>query len=155
MNRPNLALAALVLLPLQGCEKYELDRQMHALCEKDGGLRVYETVTLPPDKFDQNGDPFPGWRTRPDEARLGDEFRLIRETTELKRGDPMKGEGRLTRYHWKVLRKVDGKVLGEGTMYGRSGGDFIALGHFTSDTCPAGLGVPRDVIQAVFVKEGK
>jgi hypothetical protein len=154
MNHLILAAATLGLMPLVGCEKYALDRQMQALCEKDGGVRVYETVTLPPEMFDQNGDPFPGWRSRSDEARLGDDFRLIRETTELKRGDPMKGEGRLTRYEWKVVRQSDGKVLGEGTMYGRSGGDFVALGHFTSNSCPAQFGAPRDVIHGVFVKKG-
>lgn len=154
MNRPNLALAALVLLPLQGCEKYELDRQMHALCEKDGGLRVYETVTLPPDKFDQNGDPFPGWRTRPESLRLGADYRLIHDVSYLRQGDPVKGEGQLSRSHWKVLRTSDNKVLGEGVSYGRSGGDFIAVGHFTSNSCPSRFGAPRVVINAVFVKEG-
>jgi hypothetical protein len=149
-----MTLAAVGVLPLGGCEKYALDRQMHELCEKDGGLKVYETVTLPAAMFDQNGDPFPGWRARPESLRLGVDYRLVHDVTYLKRGDPMKGDGRLDRYHWKVVRNSDGKVLGEGTMYGRSGGDFIPIGHFTSNSCPTRLGVPRDLIHSVFAKEG-
>ena len=32
---------------LAGCERWSLDRQMEELCKKDGGIKVYETVTLP------------------------------------------------------------------------------------------------------------
>ena len=64
-----------VAILLSGCEKFALDRQMEELCKKDGGVKVYETVTLPPEMFDQWGDPFPGWRGRTLEDRLGPEYR--------------------------------------------------------------------------------
>jgi len=137
-----------------GCEKYELDRQMEELCKKDGGVRVYETVTLPPEMFDQGGNPFPGWATRPPEQRLVGDYRLSWVVTDLKRGDPLRGEGRLSRSHWEVVRLSDGKVLGEATAYGRSGGDFIVLGHFSSRTCPVRFGEARALIQGVFIKGG-
>lgn len=141
-------LASLIGAGLVGCERYSLDRQMEELCAKDGGVKVYETVTLPAEMFDQNGDPFPGWRSRPESQRLGDDYRLVEETAYLKQGDPLKGEGRLTRYQSRVIRKADGKVLGEGVMYGRSGGDFIIVDHFSSKAC----GESRGVIRSVFRK---
>ena len=69
---------------ISGCEKFELDRQMEELCKKDGGVRVYETVKLPPELFDQNGDPFPGWRGRPDSERLGIGYAYSRIETSIK-----------------------------------------------------------------------
>jgi len=152
MRRLISSLAVLGVITLGGCERYALDHQMEALCVKDGGVKVFETVTLPAAMFDQNGDPFPGWRQRSNEARLGEDYRLIEETTYLRQGDPMKGEGQLRRIHWKVIRKSESRVLGEATMYARSGGDFIVLGHFSSKTCPPHFASSRAVIQAVFIR---
>lgn len=146
-------LAATLLLP--GCEKYALDRQMEELCAKDGGVRVYEKVVLPAEMFDENGDPFPGWTSRPPEQRLGSDYQLDYQTTYIKQGEPLKGEGRLSRHYWKVMRKIDRKILGEGISYGRSGGDFIVLGHFTSKSCPIQFEESRALIHSVFIKEEK
>lgn len=145
----------LIVIALASCERFALDRQMEQLCAMDGGVRVHEKVTLPAAMFDQNEDPFPGWRQRAADRRLGDDFRLIEEITYLKQGDPVKGEGQLRRVHWRVVRASDAKVLGEGVRYGRSGGDFIVLGHFSSNACPSDLASSRAVIRAVFVKGGK
>jgi len=57
----NLTLGTVAMIfVLTGCEKFALDRQMEDLCKKDGGVKVYETVTLPASMFDQLGDPFRG-----------------------------------------------------------------------------------------------
>lgn len=146
------ALLVVALSVLPGCEKYALDRQMEELCKKDAGVKVYEKVTLSPEMFDQNGEPFPGWATRPPEQRLGSEYRLTWTITDLKRGEPSRGEGRLSRHRREVVRLSDGKVLGESVSYGRSGGDFIVFGHFTSNTCPLGLGGSAPLVHAVFIK---
>ena len=47
-----ISLAATLLLTLAGCERWALDRKMEELCRKDGGVKVYETVTLPPKEFE-------------------------------------------------------------------------------------------------------
>ncbi|WP_152682864.1 hypothetical protein [Caenimonas sp. SL110] len=147
----NLAAIPLVIAALAGCEKHSLDRQMQELCAKDGGIRVYETVKLPSVLFDPFGDPYPGWRSRPDEQRLGEGYSLARETTVLKDGDPMKGQGRLSRYEYRIIRSVDKKILGEAILYGRAGGDIFAFGHFTSKGCPEKLGAPTTLIRQVFI----
>ena len=137
-----------------GCEKYKLDRQMEELCRKDGGVKVYEVAMLPHNMFDMRGNPFAGWELRPPEQRLGNDYWMDYKTTYLKAGNPLKGEGRLSRHHWRIFRKSDGKMLGEGVSYGRSGGDFIVVGHFTSNSCPPQFGEATALINSVFVKEG-
>jgi hypothetical protein len=145
-------------LVLTGCEKFALDRQMEELCKKDGGVKVYETVTLPVSMFDQWGDPFPGWRAKvlqgKPEERLGSEYRYVVETIYLKQGDPLKGEGRLDRTSERIYRRDDGKLIGEAISYGRSGGDFIAYAHPTSKSCPVAQS-ESDLIRSVFIKNGK
>ena len=39
-----------------GPSKGQLDDEVKRLCAIDGGVRVYETVTLPPEKFNQWGE---------------------------------------------------------------------------------------------------
>lgn len=136
---------------LAGCEKYSLDRQMEELCKKDGGVKVYETVMLPPEMFDRWGDPFPGWRERKPEDRLGPEYRYVEETVYLKEGDPFKGEGRLRKTSEQIYRRTDGKLIGEAISYGRSGGDFIVYNHPTSKHCPIYKTGSEMLIGSVFI----
>lgn len=151
----NGAIFAVVALTLAGCEKFALDQQMEELCKKDGGVKVFETVTLPSEMFDQWGDPFPGWRGRKLEDRLGPDYRFVVETEYLKQGNPQKGEGRLDRTVTRVLRRSDGRLLGEAISYGRSGGDFIAFAHPTSKSCPSYTSDEEWVIKSVFLNRGK
>ncbi len=142
-------MTVVAVLALTGCEKYELDRQMQTLCEKDGGNKVYETVPLPANMFDESGYPFPGWRQRSKEERLGNDYSYLYESTIIKDGEPTKGEGKLWRSRVKIVRKSDGKLLGETIVYSRSGGDGIVLGHSTSNSCPT-TGGPIE--KSVFIK---
>ena len=148
-------LLAAALFFLSSCEKFVLDRQMEDLCKKDGGVKVYETVTLPSSMFDNLGDPFPGWPTRSIEDRLGSDYRFVVETIFLKNGDPQKGEGRLARTSQRIYRRMDGKLLGESVTYGRSGGDIVAYAHPSSNSCPLYPLASDTVIRSVFLKRTK
>ena len=139
---------------LSGCEKYKLDRQMEAMCKKDGGVRVYETVKLPPEMFDHYGDPFPGWQGRSDNELLGSNYEYLSVTDDLVKGDALRGEGELRKFRSKIVRRKDGKIMGEAVYYGRSGGDFIALAHPTSKGCPINQS-DSDLIRQVFINQGK
>lgn len=155
---PRLIYGTLLLFAittLTGCEKYALDRQMEEMCAKDGGIKVHETVTLPPEKFDQDGDPIPGKRSNLMEERLGSSYQLTHKTTYLKNGDPLNGESQLSRSEWKVIRVADQKTLVDAIVYGRTGGDFIAFAHPTSNGCPQEIGAPKAVIRAAFIKGEK
>jgi len=145
------------LFMLVGCEKYQLDRQVEDLCRKDGGVRVYETVTLPPEMFDRWGDPFPGWRGRKLENRLGPNYRYIVETINLKQGDPFQvfSEGVLSRSSERIIRLSDSKLMGESVVYGRTGGETILLGHPSGKICPVLQSADATLIRSVFLKKGE
>ena len=137
---------------LSACEKYELDRQMEALCKKDGGVCVYETVELPKSQFNDLGSPFSKEysQAKRQEDRLGSDYRFVTNVEILKDGDALKGQGELMRFHEQIFRRSDGKLLGESMLFGRSGGDFIAFAHPTSDSCPRQQNT-MTLIKSVFV----
>ena len=56
-------------------EKARLDREVDRLCAIDGGIRVYETVTLPADKFNERGE-IAFYRPTQKESALGPEYVL-------------------------------------------------------------------------------
>lgn len=124
---------------LSGCEKYALDRQMDELCKKDGGIKIYETVKLPRDMFDQSGNvisstiDYNGTKA----LNIANEYVMTGEVFILKNGDPLKGEGRLSRIHSTIARIADGKILSEVVEYSRAAGDGFYIGHPTQAICPA------------------
>ncbi|MEI2677287.1 MAG: hypothetical protein V9G29_05170 [Burkholderiaceae bacterium] len=148
------SLAALSLISLAGCERWELDRQMEALCKKDGGVKVYETVVLPASEFGPADQPLARHIpiAKSDEDYLGPDYRYVRAMDVLvgKNVDIESGKGRLTRFHAAIYRRSDGHLLGESISYGRGGGDGFTFGFNPSgNACP----LPRiDLIKSVFVK---
>ena len=56
MPRVNVLFVLLAAVAISGCEKYALDRQMEELCKKDGGVRIFEHVKLPANRFDEHGN---------------------------------------------------------------------------------------------------
>jgi hypothetical protein len=149
------AAACMALLGLTGCERWALDRQMEELCKKDGGVKVYERVTVPASEFSNVGQPLAKYASQAKslEERLGPDYRYV-ERREVVAGapdaDPERGEGRLLRVHQAVIRRSDEKLLGECVWYERGGGDFFTFGFQpSSDYCPK----PRvNLISAIFLK---
>jgi hypothetical protein len=143
-------------LALSGCgAKYAADEEMQALCAKDGGMKIYETVTLPAKEFSQWGRPLDRyWSGQTDpEKRLGPDYRYVERSEFLRRGDTLVGEVQMFRSIEKIYRRSDGKLLGEAVSYSRSGGDAfinrILSGHPSSSTCPD----PRaHLLISVFIK---
>ncbi|MBX3677252.1 MAG: hypothetical protein KF853_09550 [Rhodocyclaceae bacterium] len=143
---PPLLLAAALLPLLAGCEKHRLDQQVKELCAKDGGIKVYETVKLPADRFDQWGMVKPYDPTQKENA-LGPEYLFNREITYYRQGNPD-----MFRMHTQVVRRSDGKLLGESVFYKRGGGDLPGPWHGSSFMCPE-LSIANDVLRQVFIKE--
>jgi hypothetical protein len=149
----------LVLLPvlvlLIGCERHALDRRMNELCRKDGGLTIHEKVVLPASDFNSAGQPLAKY-ARPDrsiEDSLGPDYRyVVRSTVVAGRADAdlERGEGYVIRIDEKVIRRSDGRVLGQYIWYGRSGGDGFTFGfHPSSDSCPS---LSTGLIGSIFVR---
>ena len=148
------ALIALLALANGGCERWRLDQQMEALCKKDGGIKVYETVTLPASEFSKVGQPLARYaqQAKSPEDRLGPDYRYVWQRTVLFGvGAKLEaGEGTLVRNHISITRRADGRLLGESVSYARGGGDGFTFGFQPSGNhCPS----PRiDLVSSVFVK---
>ncbi|MGV8894807.1 MAG: hypothetical protein ACOH2K_18130, partial [Burkholderiaceae bacterium] len=127
-------------------EKWWLDYQVRELCAKDGGVRVYETVKLPAERFDKWGNfkvPTKQY------AKPEDEYYLEWKITYLKERSPNLWQS----YH-RLIRRSDQKLLGESVMYARSGGDLPGPWHGSSFKCPEPSQHPS-LESSIFVKGDK
>ena len=126
--------------------KTELDAEVKRLCAMDGGVKVYETVKLPPDKFNKWGQPN-FYRPDQGENALGSEYVFKRETVYYKQGNP-----EMWRTHYKLVRRTDKKLLGESVGYSRRGGDAPGPWHESSFGCPDNRGdIP--FLMKIFVQQ--
>ena len=151
-----MAAACSVLVVLAGCEQIReqrrLDKEVRRLCAKDGGVKVYETVKLPPEEFDRYVN---GRIPYKENAKESDPYYYALEMVYLK-GGKTSGieEAVMWRHNGKIIRRSDGKVLGESISYTRFGGDIPGPWHPSSFSC-------RDINKApaletsVFVKENE
>ncbi|HWQ38265.1 MAG TPA: hypothetical protein VNM24_06560, partial [Burkholderiales bacterium] len=128
-----------------GGRKYYYDWQIERLCAKDGGIKVYETVKLPAERFDKYGNV--GIRNKR-YAKPSDEYYFETEMQYYREGNPS-----LERTRTALIRRSDGKVLGESIRYARGGGDLPGPWHETSFHCPA-IAMPgtANLEQSVFLK---
>ena len=64
MNRNYIWVVLLCVMLTGGCEraKTKLDREVDRLCAIDGGVKIYERVTLAPENFGPNGEVFPQYQ---------------------------------------------------------------------------------------------
>jgi hypothetical protein len=127
-------------LLIAGCEQARLDEQVRELCAKDGGIKVYETVRLPAEKFDKWGmvtfyDPSKG------DKALGEDYIFRQDIHYYRKGNP-----EMSRRRYQVLRMSDWKVLGEAIVYGRGGGDLPGPWHESSFHCPDAIDGPVNTL---------
>lgn len=111
-----------------GGRKIYYDAWVERMCAKDGGVRVYETVKLPAEKFDKYGV-----FTVPKQNTSGTDAEYFYESviSYYRKGNP-----EVWRLHFEVFRHMDKKLLGEAVRYGRRGGDLIGPWHESSFGCP-------------------
>lgn len=125
-----LLAAAWILVPLWevGGKKAYYDTQVKRLCKKDGGIKVYETVRLPAEKFDKYGVVrIPAKK----DAKSEDEYYYEWDIHYYQQRNP-----EVWRLHFQILRRVNNKLLGEATSYARRGGDIPGPWHESSFGCP-------------------
>ncbi len=144
-----LTVAALSLVKYLGeSEMRRLDREMVRLCAIDGKSVIYETVTLPAEKFNQFGQPLVPYRR--DDTGFGYYVQGSQRTVDGRAQEP---GARLLRYEWRVLRTTDGKLLAEHIHYTRGGGDWQEwlFGLASGWSCPGP--VPADFEQRIFIRD--
>jgi hypothetical protein len=128
-----------------GGQKYYYDAQVRRLCAQDGGIKVYEQVKLPAERFDKWGM-VNFYRPTQRENALGLEYVFRQQTTYLRRGDP-----EMWRDHYQVVRRSNGRLLGEAISYSRRGGDLPGPWHPSSFGCPERAG-DASLVRAIFVQ---
>lgn len=146
-----IAVVLIVYIGPSSYRKAQMDKEVDRLCAVDGGIRVYESVSLPSDQFNKWGDPkIPSSRNREAERAL---YNIHSEVRAVVKGDEHgRGQPTLNRFYSKVVRKADERVLGESISYGRSGGDPESPfhpSHYAGCTAAANS---KDLLRAVFVK---
>ena len=125
----------LLFLTAVGCatpSQISLDAEVKRLCAIDGGIKVYETVKLSADKFNQWGQ-INFYKPTQGENALGSEYVYRSESLYLRQGDPD-----LRRDHVQIFRESDMKLLGEVTTYVRGGGDLPGPWQPSAYRCPDG-----------------
>ena len=142
----SVLLMVLCASAIGGCmrEKDRLDEEVRQLCAKDGGIKVYERVGLPSDKFDKSG--FINFYRRTSSDPLGPDYVLETAIDYYRNGNPQ-----MWRNYYRVIRKLDGKILGESVTYSRRGGDFPGPWHESSFGCPGDAG-DAALLSEVFFK---
>jgi len=150
MKKRLLAMATVcsICVLLAGCEteKNRLDQEVRRLCAKDGGVKIYETVKLTPKLLDSFGRI---WIPSIKDAKESDEYYYVSQMVYLRKGDPD-----MWRRSAKIIRRSDGKVLGESVYYARRGGDIPGPWHRSSFGCDDIRKNP-DFEKAIFLKESE
>lgn len=136
-------------------EKARWDKEVDRLCAIDGGIRVYETVTLPPEKFDHKYGQINFYDPTQGESALGPEYIYKWDIHYYKKGHPVsKGaqEVAMRRDHIRIFKKSDMKLLGELVKYQRAGGDLPGPWMPSSYHCPGKLEANSvNLIHKIFI----
>lgn len=118
------------------------DRKVREMCAKDGGVRVYETVSLLPELVDKFRIPTTPYQKLKDTDKYYSEW----NEQNYREGNPS-----IRRDHFLVYRRSDMKLLGEAVSYARLGGDLPGPWHGSSFSCPEDSG--NSVLQQrIFVQ---
>jgi hypothetical protein len=130
-----IAPIAILVAGIGGCEarKAYYDWQVRQMCEKDGGIRVYEHIRL-------------SRETATSMRRVGGHLAITIESAAPKsdiaflRGEPTlvrDGSPTVLRHEQAIVRRFDGKVVGHIVRYGRVGGDFpLSVSNPSGSSCP-------------------
>jgi len=151
LRRPMRVVALIVasLLTCAACssEADRLDAEAQRLCAIDGGIKVYEAVVLPPDKFNARGQPLVP--IGKDEKRWG--YHTTFHVTNLNHAS---SPPTLEKETQRVVRTNDQKVIAESVVYRRLGGDLLdGYLHGSGFHCPADEG-SGGLLASVFINGG-
>lgn len=124
-------------------KKMYWDAKVRALCAIDGGVKVYETVMLPAEKFNKWGQPN-FFNASSGEDALGEDYIFRTEITECRSANPS-----ISKRLYQVIRREDNTLLGESVTYVRSGGDLPGPWFESKYRCPKSGGVIA-LLVAVF-----
>ncbi len=132
--------------PKQALYDAEVDR----LCASEAAVRVYESVTLSNDRFDSRGF-LKGIASINFEGSLGPDYIYSLEDTAVA-GGTSESASVILKHTSKIIRKSDGKVLGESVYFSRYGGDFLPGFQPSHYGCPPTVGITSAVFKKASAK---
>lgn len=120
-----------------GGQKIYYDWRVDQMCAVDGGVKVYEKVELPTEKFNKWGQPN-FYKPTQKENALGPEYVYRWKRKYYQSGNPVLTslEIAMARDWVQIIRKSDMKILGEVVRYYRAGGDLPGPWMPSSYYCP-------------------
>jgi hypothetical protein len=129
------------------------DAKVKEMCNKDGGVTIYERVSVP--KIDLERGVLPvgadgqigislGALAHPDAPIYGE-----RTETYLREGNPV-----VSRIEWKFVRRSDQKTVATSISYMRGGGDVPSPSQPSSFRCPDSEKQRSDLQKLFVVDEG-
>ena len=145
-----IPVAAFFAVACAGPSKSELDAEVKRLCAIDGGIKVFETVALPSNEFNERGE-VRFFNPAGGEDALGPKYRYVWTTHYYKGGQDY--ETSLWRSEHRIVRRQDEKVLGVSVRYSRRGGDVPGPWHPSSFSCPPISPGKPSLLSSVFVRE--
>ena len=155
-----VCVAAGLVAALAGCMGYVPGRQAYwdakvkEMCEKDGGVTVYEQVRISRAEISRHVLPMTA------DGRLGFTVKelahpeapiyAIERVTYLRESNP-----RVRRREYLIMRRADQAVVAKWVVYARAGGDFpTGLSEGTSFICPDLQKMTSDLHEKLFIVEG-
>ena len=144
-----IVLLALAVGSFEGHKAY-WDSRVREMCEKDGGVAVYEKTRISLEQFNRSPKVigYIGIESI-ESAKPEDVVFSIDSETVLRDWNP-----RVTRFERVVKRRMDGKVVGKIVSYSRIGGDFpTGIVHESSFTCTEYKKIYQDESQFFVVEE--
>ena len=118
------------------------DEQVRQMCEKDGGVIVYETIELSQAEYQRLGGMKEGFPI-PDERHATAATPYVREErrTTIRDSNPT-----VVRGETLIKRRSDNKVLARSVRYWRTGGDIpTGIAHESYFICPEQVDISRRV----------
>lgn len=146
-----LTLFALICLWLgvPAFNKWRADKLVDKLCAKDSGIKIYEAVKIPKERFNEWGQFVVADKSY---IKPNDEYYSILESKNIQgnSGSDDLLELVVYQYHFWVYRISDHKILGDGISYARRGGDAIGPWMPSSYNCQKTL--QSDLLKQIFLK---
>ena len=140
-----IALLILLVFGFYEGRKAYWDSKVREMCEKDGGVTVFEHVTISEEEYErlrgiQGGLPIPF----ADDTK-NKEYPYFRDTNQsrIREWNP-----EVARLEMSIKRRSDGKILARSVHYWRRGGDIpTGIFHDSSFGCPEQSVLSREIFR--------
>lgn len=145
---------AVVLLGVIGTEinKAYWDYQVRQMCEKDGGVTVYEKVELTLKEYEKYGGFNGAISAPPKTASYADKYPYLStfEKEIIHKSNP-------SVYRWEatIYRKSDKKIFGKVVSYHRGGGDFPTIISHPSGFDCKDMNIKLNIEEEIFYIKGE